>query len=677
MAFASSVLAAMPRSLGRSPPQAFWSCVLCLATASSVLRDRLPGALGPVPRRLAGLVAALELEPAVLAREAEALEMLAMPWHALRSQHLTQDLSVTGQTFYARTAIEGAHPLIPWALNLVAPMALEMGALDMLTELDHGYFGALLIQTPKCRSIWIKAWSRILSDNRERALGLWLRALREQVVTASLNGDWTGEFLRPTFALLHDSQTEAAAKRAVRSGILTWPLPQVAENHHREIFAWAAPHPEDWEAGLIHWKTQPTLSWELLRDCGTPHALLARWALHFLRERESVPHAFRDGPIGIIASPNVRPTQAGQWKAAFQEARECLDWLLEHGDREALHIIGDASLAPHSEDVEYDVPYVYHEEIRIWFSLGQVFWQRVLSREAGRTVLYERLAAGKYIGIHCWPNFDWQWVLDAVSGDQTLINREAAKIFEAYVHFCSINWHPDAVRHERPWENPPPNISVNWHTAMLLLAAWHDLPVLDEWRRVVVRFGDRRSMTDFGPALAGVFTELATRHSAVVKRASPDLPDDLLRAFCADGTRSFWATWLANVGLETFLRRIDGLGLEDLGTGIITALLDSNQTTLAARLTEPRYFTPFLRAARDPAIYRDEHLRRLLWGRPRSVADLAPLFDEPHGPWLDALIELSSTWPSAARRVALTAFARHSTDILVRRVCLVAVSARP
>lgn len=659
------------------PPQTFWSCILCLASGSAALRERLPDRLGPLPTRLARLAADLELAPALCAEEAEAVAAVAMPWHALRARRFTTGISIAAQQFYGRTAVEGAHPMTPWVLSLVAPLALENEAVDLICELDHGNFGPLLIQTPKCRLIWIDAWSRIVRRDPNRATALWIRVLKDQLAPTSFLGDWNTELLQPVLTHLRAAQAESAARSIVRTNLLTWNFPEQSTDNHRALFEWAALTLDDWEAGLEHWKSKPTVSWMLLRDCGAPHTVLAHWALHFLKERETVPPAFRDGPVGIVAGPNLRALQAGPWKAAFRDARVCLDWLMAHGDAGALHIIAEASLAPRPGEAACDVPYVRSEETRLWRSLGQVFWQRVLSREAGRAVLYERLAAGKYIGINCWPIFDWRWVMDAVSHDEGILALEAPNIFQAYVRFCSVNWHPQEVRHEQPWEHPPPNIWLNSHTAMLMLAAWHGLLVLDEWKRVVLHFRTRDPMTQFGPNLAAVYARLAEQHPEAVASASPNLPNEVLGALCVDGTESFWKIWLQHVGPESFVARIEALGVQDLGTGIIIALLAHGRTALASKLTEPRYFTPFLRAARDPAIHRDEHLRRILWEEPRSVFDLEPLLHEPRGPWLDAFLELSSAWPPESRRSALVALARHASDPEVRRCCLAALSARP
>jgi hypothetical protein len=655
-------------------PKAFWSGILCLASASSVLRERLPEQLGPMPARLSSIVHTIALEPALSEGQARALTALATPWWALRKRHLTREASAVAQGFYSKTVIREGHPLIPWILSLVAPIALENDAIDLLTGLEHGDFGALLVQTPKSRPIWLDAWSRILSRDPKHAAGLWLRVLREQLVPAASLGDWTTELLQPASERLRAAHKEDDARQAVRSELLTWTFPEQSIGHHHSLFEWAALHQEDWEAGLEHWKTKPSLSWALLRDCGAPHSILARWALHFLKERESVPPAFRDGPVGITATSNLRPVQAGNWKAAFQEARECLDWLLEHGDKGALHLIADASLAPNLVAAECDIPYIFEENSRMWFSLGQLFWQHVIHREAGRAVLYERLAAGKYVGINCWPNFEWGWILEIVGKDHALLAEEAPKLFDAYVRFCSVQWHPQEVRHDQPWEHPPPNIGVASHTTMLMLAARSGLLVLDEWRRVVIRFRDLKSMTQYGGYLADVYAILAAEHPHEVEGAATNLPDKLLGAFCVDGTEAFWRTWHTHVGPTAFVDRIDALPASDLGTGVITTLLAEDRTALAGKLSEPRYFAPFLRVVQDPAIHRDEQLRRILWATPREVTDLQPLLKTQRGPWLDALLELSATWPPEPRRAALITLATRSTDPEVRRVCIAALA---
>lgn len=656
-------------------PKAFWSSILCLASASSVLRERLPEQLGPMPTRLSTIVHTIALEPALAEDQARALTALATPWWALRKGHFTRTESVVAQGFYSETVIHEGHPLIPWVLSLVAPIALENDAIDLLTGLEHGDFGALLVQTPKSRPSWIDAWSRILSRDPERAVGLWLRVLREQLVPAASLGDWSTELLRPVSDRLRAAHKEEDSRQAVRSELLTWTFPEQSTDHHRSLFEWVAPRQEDWEAGLEHWKTTPSLSWALLRDCGAPHSILARWALHFLKEQSSVSPAFRDGPVGIVAGSNVRPVQAGPWKAAFQEAREFLDWLLEHGDKDALHLIADVSLAPALGEAEFDIPYIFEENTRMWFSIGQIFWQGVLHREAGRAVLYERLADGKYVGVNCWPIFDWGWILEIVGENRTLLAEEAPRVFDAYVRFCSVDWQrPKEVRHDQPWEHPPPNIWPNTHTAMLMLAAWSGLLVLDEWRRVVVRYRDARSMTHSGPNLAKVFSILAAKHPDGVASAAPGLPDELLGALCVDGTEAFWRTWHNHVGPAAFIERIDALPVNDLGTGVITTLLGEDRTALAGKLSEPRYFAPFLRVVQDPAIHRDEQLRRILWGTPRDVAALQPLLKTQRGPWLDALLELSATWPPEPRRAALIRLATRSTDPEVRKVCIAALS---
>ena len=135
-----------------------------------------------------------------------------------------------------------------------------------------------------------------------------------------------------------------------------------------------------------------------------------------------------------------------------------------------------------------------------------------------------------------------------------------------------------------------------------------------------------------------------------------------------------WTTWLGLVGLPPFIDRLERLSVTDFGTGVIRALSEADATVLSGRLSEPRYFTPFLRATQS--IYRDEALRKALWESPREVRDLEPLMNESLGPWLVAFLEFSVRWPEAIRIKACVAFARRARDPEVCRRCLACLDSR-
>ncbi len=653
------------------PPRSFWACALCLASASATLRERLPDDPGPVPARLARLVDMLGLAPALPdGQDTVALAAFAMPWHALRARRLTGATSVQVQSIVQRAPVAEAHPMIPWCTSLIATLALEFDAAPLLCDLDHGGLGGVLIQNPDRHAVWIDAWSLVLAREPTRARSLWVRVLRDMLVPADARaaGDWGEQLFHPARDLLRAAKLEDETRADVRAGLLGWQFPDRATVSHRRLFKWADLKPEDWTAGLAVWKTRPSLAWMLLRDCGAPHSILAEWALHLLAEREALPPEQRKGPFGVMTSANVRVTQTGPWKAAFDEARACLEWLLDNGDRHAVARIADAALAPPGQRAAFDPPFV-KSKVNLWFTLSQVLWQRVVRRDSGREVLYQRIADGEYIGIHSWPNFDWQWVVDAVAHDEALLAREAPRIFAAYVGYCSVAWEANATRHDQPWEHPPANVWVAVHTLMLNLAAMHGVMVLDGWTRVVTRYATE--MPRFAPHVASVYAAFAERHPDESQAAAVDLADNVLAAMCVDGSELFWTTWLRMVGLPGFVGRIEHLRVADLGTGVILALSASNAAALAEKLREPRYFAPFLRATRDPSIYRDNSLRKALWESPREVRELEPLMNEPPGPWLAAFLEFSVRWPAATRTAACVAFARYADDPEVRRRCLV------
>ncbi len=267
--------------------------------------------------------------------------------------------------------------MIPWCTSLLAILALEFDAAPLLCDLDHGGLGGVLIQSPDHHAVWIDAWSRLLAREPTRARSLWVRVLRDMLVPADARtaGDWGEQLFHPARDLLRAAKLEDETRADVRAGLLGWQFPDRATVSHRRLFKWADLRLEDWTAGLAVWKTRPSLAWMLLRDCGAPHLILAEWPLHLLAEREALPPEQRKGPFGVMTSANVRVTQTGPWKAALDEARACLEWLLDNGDRHAVACIADAALAPPGQSAAFDPPFM-KSKVNLWFTLSQVLWQR-------------------------------------------------------------------------------------------------------------------------------------------------------------------------------------------------------------------------------------------------------------------------------------------------------------
>jgi hypothetical protein len=670
-----------PAPAWQLPMELWCACALGLATASRNLGEEFfidLAVLEHCPAPLRALLVALSIPPDN--RRLSGLAALCLLGQTITTGALDAATIAVVADIDPFIVAWVRHHFIPVALASRNPMYL-----DLMARIAPNHPANLLPRDADLHEDWFRAWAQLVRPDAEPMIEAWLSAVLWQ-----LQGESTEQrielFLRRCPQRLREGCLWSAAREMLRAKLIEWSLPDTATPFVHELFRLAEMDQDAWRTHLTDRRSKPELPWKCLLECGAPHDLVAEWALSVLAEKVRAPSALREGPIGVIASRNLRVVSQGPWKLAFEQAPACLMWLLAHGDAEGLAVLAESCLAPFDEGAHFD-PILGKNAVNLHVPLSQVFWSQILTRANGRRVLYDRIERDACVGL--W--LSWEPLLKAlqVFESDPSIADEIPLMFACFERWLGTAWIVDANVHQfEPYFqarglSPParypfalrldqnPWLRREWPIEQVIvvgLAARRGLGVGGPWFTIATKAaGDMRiePAASFWHQALGIlaagFYWLRQQHpdqvASIVEHAGFQ---EIAGLMCADDTTVFWRTCAELLGRDRLLAVLDDLRAHDRGCSAIEVLAELDSAALTERWDEPAYLAPALRAAARGTLRGSDGLWRRLWGQPRSLTVVERYLDTPPGPRLDAIFDALAAWPPADRTPILRSIARNS-----------------
>jgi hypothetical protein len=431
------------------------------------------------------------------------------------------------------------------------------------------------------------------------------------------------------------------------------------------------------------------MAWRVLAEAGAPHDAIARWCVDKLRQKErDAPNL--DGPLGIVATRG-EILQANGWQLAFKQARQALDWLLDHGDEGAVTVLADACFAP--DAAERTDPVVAKYVAGLVVPLSQVIWGRTIGRPAGRAALCARVERGAGTGesahflggVPAPSGTEDLWVQVAIGLAVPILDErhvpsatdqaEAQRMllaFEAWIDDPSATfWRREPSR--GPWADPGARRAK---ALIVLTSVLHGIDVSGPLQVLL------RSMVDDRHAHeAGLLTVLAVAIDHVCGR--PEGPPAALltlaatpqiaAALATDEAGAFWLALLRTLGIGPVMDLLDTLALPDAGLGVFDALAGAAPDGFDRLQLRPDLLRSVLVRSAEGHFTASPAFHEQAWARPRHPEEIRDLDRIPAGDWLLGLVEQSRAWPDGARTTLLRWLARRSVDPEVRGRCVAAL----
>jgi hypothetical protein len=709
-------------------PLPLWRrCVLDLADASWAMGASLAGftqeTWQSTPAPLSEMVTALGLPPRLAPEEVRALTALCAPSPAVRRGML--DEVFFRQVFSANSRMRALveEPFLEtWIrkhgiralMERHSPEGLRALAIPMASH-PAGY----LLNRAGLFADWHEAWKHYVAIQPEEAVQGWAQAC----MRLSHLGDSTPELcqlvLEESLERLEALGLKPQALQALRQVILAAPLhtDDVGEQRATQvaILRLLGLTELEWRDLIGTWTAVPALAWRTLLEAEAPPAAIAQWCVQKLRLKERVPQAFRHGPVGVL-SHGLQSLSTQDWQLAFSQADECLKWLLEEGDSNALSVLAEACLARAPIPDRFDP--TMDKVANVSIPLSMVLWPRVLSRPAGREAFYALVERDAHLGETFYngefpyphlgvPDLWFQLVLAlweprrgelrqlAPASRPPESEAEARRLLACFEYFCSSMWisehhwprvkelfegygwpppsvFPWRVRVEgNPWERPQPSPLLQ--ALVLACAAAHGVDVAAPLATVLHRqevlpatqLGDTYPL--LGYALLRLSQRLPERAHEVLEQA---LVPEVLGAMFGDSTIAFWVALLRKHGSVKVLTLVDSLAPPDSGLGLVNALLECDPQALRERELRPEFLRPLLIRAGAGAYVPSGSFWQEAWKVARAPMEIPELPQLDAGPWLEELLEKSRSWEPGDRQQLLRHLAGFSVHEQVRRRCL-------
>lgn len=687
-------------------PVAVWRrAILDLAQLASVLKtdDRFllqAADLNALPEPLKTIVKSLDLPLRLKEEQAAAVFSLCAPYQAARAGRLEERFF--GAAFTSETHLLSTIDFMSFWMASYACPALwswdQMQAARLLTVPGQTRPAGFLLNRTELHDEWAKAWHAFASSaSQEAAVSAWVEALS---FVASQDDEKTLGMVRAGFQMLAGMGLETEVRQQLRNSLKplsTDPKELSSKTSVQiEILRRALVTPGDFVQIIDAWTEKPALAWRTLLAAGAPDEAIARWCVTKLIAHQETPPAYQDGPVGIIVSPGTQVTSTGPWQLAFSQAREALDYLLDHGSAEAILVIADACTPRDRVEPKVNPTMGKMPVANLSIPLSQVIWGRVIDRPEGRKALCLLVESGKAPSS---LNFFKTEPFEGLEYDVWTKAAAAVGQLGSSPHSAGHGAEPDTLEPPRPSKQQRSE-------AERLLAAFERRVQDDPWlpwgngtpARAAVAALTSVSGADVSAPLSALVDELtqgaasrpALRSACLlvgialrqlakhhIERAKPILEaalrPALLEAMRRDDTAEFWIAMLSHHGCQRVWAELERLDSSDLGLGFFDALQEVDERALLEWHLRPALMRAALLRAAQQQFSPSEAFWREVWAAERGPSEVPELVFFLDGPWLTQLLEKSSAWSCSARTQLLRHLATHAAADKVRERCLTAL----
>ena len=687
-------------------PEGAWRrAILDLAQLASVLKtdDRFLVQVtdrNALPEPLKTIVKSLDLPLRLKEEQAAAVFSLCAPYQAARA-------GCFDERRFGELSAHDTHQLIGLDLRrswfeLYAIPALwswdRLRAARLLAMPGDNRPAPLLLNCLEMHDAWIKAW-RVFADttSSEELASAWVDAA---LILVHHSDRESLDLVRIGFEMIDSRGLGEDVRRRIRTGLApptedpkdsAEPSPVLVDILRRVVET-----PSHFTKIVEDWTERPALAWRTLLVAGCPDVAIARWCMAKLAAFKKVPPAYRDGPVGIIWSQGAQPLSSGPWQLAFSQAREALDYLLDHGSAEAILVIADACTPRDRVEPKVNPTMGKMPVANLSIPLSQVIWGRVIDRPEGRMALCLLVESGKapsslnFFKTEPFQGFEYDvWTKAAAAIGQ----------LGPSAHNAGHGAEPDTLEPPRPSKQQRSE-------AERLLAAFERRVQDDPWlpwgngtpARAAVAALTSVSGADVSAPLSALVDELtqgaasrpALRSACLlvgialrqlakhhIERAKPILEaalrPALLEAMRRDDTAEFWIAMLSHHGCQRVWAELERLDSSDLGLGFFDALQEVDERALLEWHLRPALMRAALLRAAQQQFSPSEAFWREVWAAERGPSEVPELVFFLDGPWLTQLLEKSSAWSCSARTQLLRHLATHAAVDKVRERCLTAL----
>lgn len=641
---------------------------------------------------LGAIVSALAMEPSLSETNAQAVLSLCDPWPRDGASPL-DDMFFRACIEHDGLALRVDQGFFKIWLSEVGIGALRRAdarkANRMLAASGPGGITGMLFSRGMLAD-WCEAWECLADEEPgEESARAWARGARWAVKYA-VSDEAVMEFLfEHAPKRLRDLGVWELARAALCAELTVHWLPsqpdKIEQSYGVRLLRLAEFSDTEWRATIQAWGREPYLPWSILIEAGAPQDAIAQWCVEKLRQKErDAPH--RDEPIGVLASGGAVVAADG-WQLAFNQARESLFWMLDHGDEGAITVLADACF-PGGQDKAFD-PIVGKYVAGLVIPLSQWLWGCVVQRPAGRAALYARMERGVGLngsahflpGVAVLSSTDQLWITCAdvvihLLGSEGAED-EARRLLSAFERWIED---PTAAWWRREPERPPwADSGARGAKALVLLcAAMHGLDVAAPLQTLLQsiiddnRAEERELLSLLGLALDNL---CSGEHDAPTALLTAAAAPEVARLLANDVAVAFWGALLRVLGVERVIALLDVMSLPDAGLSVFDAFLEAETKTLEEIHTRPDLLRSVLVRSAQKRFSPSPLFYERAWEKPRTPEEIKDLNRIPMGEWVQSLITRSRSWPrdGEGRGALLRLLARTSVDPEVRRHCLEAL----
>ncbi len=653
-----------------------------------------------LPEPLRTIVSSLDLPLRLKEEQAAAVFSLCAPYQAARA-------GCFDERRFGELSAHDTHQLIGLDLRrswfgLYAIPALwswdRLRAARLLAMPGDNRPVPLLLNCLEMHDAWTRAW-RVFTDttSSEELASAWVDAA---LILVHHSDRESLDLVRLGFEMIDSRGLGEDVRRRIRTGLepptedpkdASEPSPVLVDILRRVVET-----PNHFTKIVEDWTERPALAWRTLLVAGCPDVAIARWCMAKLAAFQKVPPAYRDGPVGIVWSSGAQPISSGPWQLAFSQAREALDYLLDHGSAEAILVIADACTPRDRVDPKVNPTMGKMPVANLSIPLSQVIWGRVIDRPEGRNALCLLVESGKapsnlnFFKTKPFQGFEFDvWTKAAAAVGQlgsspqnaghgaepdTLVpprpskqqRAEAERLLAAFERRVQDDpW--------LPWGNGTPARAA---VAALTSVSGADVSaplsaLVDE----LTQGAASKPMLRNACLLVGIALRQMAKHH--IERAKPILDSALhpalLAAMRRDDTAEFWTAMLRYHGCHRVWAELERLDSGDLGLGFFDALQVVDERALLDWHLRPVLMRAALLRAAQQQFSPSEAFWREVWAAERGPGEVPELVLFMDGPWLTELIERSSVWSTSARIQMLRNMARYAVAEKVRERCLAAL----
>lgn len=683
------------------PAEAFRRMALDLAHASVWMGTLLGGVIDErLWRELAGrvgsIVRALGLPDRLGEDEKRAVAVLCVPFQAADRGWMDEAFFRALFRFWRVGLAFGDEAKERWMDRFGVPALYRLKedeALLWLVDPERGGPAGYLLNRPALVKHWSAAWERLLQRvEPDKAAQWWVLAIMRLPTHGQPNDEAVHLLLEEVPERLQAAGLWPVAVQRLRAAFEQPPRAVTTTEGEIQLLAailrLAGFSAVEWETQIKMWTDQPALPWRAILEAGAPHAAVARWCVHKLKAREEAPPAYRDGPVGILASSGVQLLSNDAWQLAFQQSREALAWLFNHGDEAGLLVLAEACLAQPPTEPVRDISLGKIPGINLDLVLSQGLWGLVLHRRAGRAAFFTRIERGEWLGhIHLVPgsalpgsvSILWQHIalplMLVALGEKPPVMPELMDAAEANRALsCFERWL--ANERESMWLGEDP---LALQALMLALVALFGADIAMQWHGLLSVAIARPTLSptmgtldnlmaqSVGFALGGL---LAHHVNVRESLASYVLSPEVLGWMRREGTFYFWLALVLNYGSEQVLAALATLGGRDAGRDLVVVLLQRDRSALERHQLRPELRRGILFLAAQGQYAPAEPFWAVAWQTPPEDDLLADLVQLAPGRWFEELLRHAVAWPHEAQNTVLGTLAAYSSSPEVRRRCL-------